>query len=103
MLDIVFRYKHELALRASLEKIKQKYARHKEEVDRAMDQMWADWNVIGSTRAMYPERYAPGGKLHKEFLSRWHHLRLTLRRVPPGERDRFFELRLLVFRFCLNS
>ena len=92
LLDIVFRYKHELALRPSLVEIQRRYAEHKKVVDKYVEEAWADWNAQFSPRMFNPEYNAPGGTLHKEYLSRWHHLRLSLRRCPPGDRSRYIDL-----------
>ncbi len=78
-----------MALRPSLNRIKRRYTKHKKDY---VEEAWAEWNFLQSPRMFFPERNAPGGKLHKEYLSRWHHLRLSLRRVPPGERDRYIDL-----------
>ena len=68
--------------------IERRYAKHKKEVDRYVEENWEEWNIFGSPRMYFPEHNAPGGQLHKEYLSRWHHLRLSLRRTPPGHRER---------------
>ena len=85
----MYRYRHELAFRPTLDRITRRYARHKKEVDRYVQEAWGDWNSLGNPRSLQPEIYAPGGKRHMEYLSGWHHLRLTLRRHPPGERERY--------------
>ena len=81
-----------MAIRPSLNRIRRRYKKHKKEVDHYVEEAWAEGNLLQSPRIFFPERNAPGGKLHKEYLSRWHHLRLSLRRVPPGERDRYIDL-----------
>ena len=78
-----------MALRPSLRVIKRRYAKHKKQVDSYIEDAWYDWNHLQNPRMYHPDLYGPGGKNHVQFLSRWHHLRLTLRRTPPGTRDRY--------------
>ena len=81
LLDIVYRYRHELAFAPTLRRIEQLYAEHKAEIDELVKNMWEEWVFLDNIRALQPRIYAPGGVHHQEYLSKWYPLRL--KRRPP--------------------
>ena len=85
LLDIVYRYRHELAFAPTLRRIEQLYAEHKAEIDELVKNMWEEWVFLDNIRALQPRIYAPGGVHHQEYLSKWYPLRLKLRRATAAD------------------
>ena len=86
LLDIIWRYRHELTFAPTLRKIENMYAEHKAEVDRVVHQMWDEWVFLHNARVFQPEIYAPGGEHHQMYLTKWFPLRLRLRRSTTRDR-----------------
>ena len=71
LVDMIYRYRHEMTLRPSLSRIEEAYSAHKKEVDQFVVESWAEWNVMRNWRAEQPGMFGPGGLWHKIHLTRW--------------------------------
>ena len=64
--DLVYSYEHQLGWHKVVDQITEFYQKHKRCVDLYMVEHWREKFYE------HPERNAPGGTLHKEFLCSWH-------------------------------
>ena len=77
--DLVYSYEHQLGWHKVVDQITEFYQKHKRCVDLYMDEHWKEKFYE------HPERNAPGGTLHREFLCSWHFVVLRAYRVARSE------------------
>ena len=77
--DLVYSYEHQLGWHKVVDQITEFYQKHKRCVDLYMVEHWREKFYE------HPERHAPGGTLHQEFLYSWHWALLRAYRVARSE------------------
>ena len=83
--QIVYDYEHQLGWHKVTAAIADFYQRHKRCVDMHMVEHWREKQWARYPHSADPERNAPGGSLHKSYLSTWWRSVLQAYRVARSE------------------
>ena len=88
--DVIFRYKHELEFAASLKMIRDLHAYGVKCADERINVMWFEWGIFSPRFGLLPEKFAPGGSMHRRMQLEWY--KNIWRGVRIGELDQRINL-----------